>query len=92
MKKLSLEELNNLHIIVCNKLRATMWRAGQALFNCLYESHPELADSLRATSVDCFNNNNRIPIFLQEIAEDKEELEISNWKTILQQLKSENYI
>lgn len=85
MKKLSLEELNVLYADVCNTLIHTEQRRGQALFNCLYVSHPELADSLRGTYMDCFYINNRVRMFLISICENIEELENSDWKTILPQ-------
>lgn len=87
MKKLSLEELNEFHTRVVDNLKSNRLRAGQTMFNCLYETYSELADAIRATNADCFHSNSRIPLFLQEISENKEELENSNWKTILQQIK-----
>ena len=43
-------------------------RLGQALFNNLYKSHPELADSIRATDADPFHNNNKIADFFRAIS------------------------
>ena len=35
-------------------------RKGQALFNSLYELHPKIADEIRGTDLDPFNNDDRI--------------------------------
>jgi hypothetical protein len=39
-------------------------RKGQALFNALYKVHPGLADKVRATPLDPFYQDDRIPDFL----------------------------
>lgn len=37
------------------------WRSGQALFNALLEVRPELAEQIRATIMDPFYQDFRIP-------------------------------
>ncbi len=46
-------------------------RLGQAMFNVLFVSHPELADSVRATNDDCFYNDNNIMAFLQAVMSEE---------------------
>jgi hypothetical protein len=39
-------------------------RFGQFLFNKLYEDRPDLSESVRASPLDPFNHDDRIPSFL----------------------------
>lgn len=55
-----------LHIKVQNN-KPEEWRLGQAYFNYAEELYPEEANQLRGTEYDCFYDNNKIPIFLEEL-------------------------
>jgi hypothetical protein len=44
------------------------WRRGQALFNAAHFLYPEQANKLRMTHVDCFQKDDRIPAFLEALA------------------------
>jgi hypothetical protein len=46
-----------------DSLRAN-WRLGQTYFNVLYRIRPHLAEQVRATDLDPFFDDNRIPSFL----------------------------
>ena len=39
------------------------WRKGQVLFNVLYDERPEWADEIRATEIDPFYEDQKIPAF-----------------------------
>lgn len=69
LTKEELDKLNKLttQMLILNK----RWRAGQALFNALYEVKPRLADSIRTTSVDPFYHNDHIPDFFKKICDDE---------------------
>ena len=54
-----------LHIKVQNKPKE--WRLGQAYFNYAEELYPKEANQLRGTEYDCFYDNNKISIFLEEL-------------------------
>lgn len=41
------------------------WRLGQAYFNTLYVARPDLADRVRATACDPFNNDAVVPRFIE---------------------------
>lgn len=47
------------------------WRRGQTYFNVLYYIKPELANSIRGTSIDCFHNDKVIPDFLSFFEESQ---------------------
>lgn len=40
------------------------WRAGQTYFNLLHDVRPDLANQIRATRMDPFHDDSRIPGFL----------------------------
>lgn len=42
-------------------------RRGQAYFNALYRWRPDIANELRASSVDPFYRTERIPSFLESV-------------------------
>jgi hypothetical protein len=42
-----------------------LWRLGQTAFNVLYEVAPDLADEIRATELDPFYLDDRLPAFYQ---------------------------
>ena len=48
-------------------LRTERWRYGQAVFNAAYELYPAAANLARGSAVDCFNNNERVPAFLDSL-------------------------
>lgn len=50
----------------CQQVSAS-WRAGQTMFNVLWELHPTLATVIRGSNVDPFYRNDRIPAFLTEL-------------------------
>ena len=54
-----------LHIKVQNKPEE--WRLGQAYFNYAYKLFPKETNKLRATEYDCFYDDIKIPIFLEEL-------------------------
>lgn len=43
------------------------WRYGQTVFNATYTICPEIADTLRASDIDPFFNDNLVPQFLKEV-------------------------
>lgn len=45
------------------------WRAGQTYFNALHETRPDLSHAVRATSIDPFHHNDRIPAFREFVKE-----------------------
>lgn len=49
------------------QLKYPAWRRGQALFNALYEVHPELADRVRMTEADPFFDDAKIEAFGQVV-------------------------
>lgn len=56
-------------------------RYGQAFFNALLRLHPELAEEIRATSIDPFHNNSNIPKAMAYVQQEnqptvKEEYEL----------------
>jgi hypothetical protein len=53
-----------LHLTIKNK----GWRYGQAVFNATYQLFPEVANKLRATSVDCFYQDSKVNDFLKAVA------------------------
>lgn len=68
VKKIDFTKNIQLHIKVQNKPEE--WRLGQAYFNYAEELYPEEANQLRGTKYDCFYNDERIPIFLEELNEN----------------------
>ena len=68
MKDIDYSKNIHLHIKVQNKPEE--WRLGQAYFNYAYELYPEETNQLRGTEYDCFYNDNKIPIFLEELNKD----------------------
>ena len=65
MKEIDYSKNIQLHIKVQNKPEE--WRLGQAYFNYAEELYPEETNQLRGTEYDCFYNDNKIPIFLEEL-------------------------
>lgn len=47
------------------------WRAGQAMFNVLYDTYPGIANRVRSTPIDPFYNNKKIWDFLLDICDDE---------------------
>jgi hypothetical protein len=45
-------------------------RFGQTCFNVLYELDPDLADSIRATDLDPFYDDNKVPAFLERLSNE----------------------
>ena len=64
-KEINYSKNIQLHIMVQNKPKE--WRLGQAYFNYAYELYPKEVNELRGTEYDCFYDNNKIPIFLEEL-------------------------
>ena len=46
---------------------APKWRLGQAVFNTLHELRPRLANQIRGTNLDPFNNDDRLPAFYKHV-------------------------
>lgn len=65
MKEIDYSKNIQLHIKVQNKPKE--WRLGQAYFNYAEELYPEKTNQLRGTGYDCFYDDNKIPIFLEEL-------------------------
>ena len=65
MKEIDYSKNIQLHIKVQNKPEE--WRLGQAYFNYAYELYPKEVNELRGTEYDCFYDNNKIPMFLEEL-------------------------
>ena len=65
MKEIDYSKNIQLHIKVQNKPEE--WRLGQAYFNYAYELYPEETNQLRGIEYDCFYDDNKIPIFLEEL-------------------------
>lgn len=65
MKEIDYSKNIQLHIKVQNKPKE--WRLGQAYFNYAEELYPEETNQLRGTKYDCFYDDNKIPIFLEEL-------------------------
>lgn len=42
-------------------------RYGQAIFNAAYNKFPEATNKLRATEYDCFYDDNKVNIFLNQL-------------------------
>lgn len=53
-----------LQIVRTVNARTADWRMGQTYFNVLTEARPELAEKVRGSMVDPFNDDSRIPDFL----------------------------
>lgn len=49
------------------------YRRGQKMFNVLWEMEPEIANEIRGTDVDPFNDDSKIGDFLKEIYQRMEE-------------------
>lgn len=49
------------------------WRSGQTYFNVLADVRPDLSEELRASALDPFHGDDRIPMFLNWLRR--------NWKT-----------
>ena len=45
------------------------WRMGQTYFNVLHDHEPEIADRFRATTLDPFHRDERLPNFLAALVE-----------------------
>ena len=56
-----------LGIIEFEKSQNPSWRKGQTVFNCLYNLYPELANKIRATELDPFYVDERIPQTLEYV-------------------------
>jgi len=70
MEKLNVEQSKEFRKKVVESLVANKkYRAGQAMFNVLYETHPTLANSIRGTEADPFHNNKHISNFLNQTTE-----------------------
>ena len=65
MKDIDYSKNIQLHIKVQNKPKE--WRLGQAYFNYAYELYPEETNQLRGTEYDCFYDDNKISIFLENL-------------------------
>ena len=65
MKEIDYSKNIQLHIKVQNKPEE--WRLGQAYFNYAYELYPEETNQLRGTEYDCFYDDNKISIFLENL-------------------------
>ena len=65
MKDIDYSKNIQLHIKVQNKPEE--WRLGQAYFNYAYELYPEETNQLRGTEYDCFYDDNKISIFLENL-------------------------
>lgn len=73
------EELLKAHVYLLNK--NPYLRIGQAFFNVLSRRHPELADEIRAASIDPFHNNSVLPKAMAYVQQEnqptvKEEYEL----------------
>ena len=65
MKDIDYSKNIQLHIKVQNKPEE--WRLGQAYFNYAYELYSEETNQLRGTEYDCFYDDNKISIFLENL-------------------------
>jgi len=45
------------------------WRLGQTAFNVLYEQRPDISEQIRATDIDPFYNDSRLPKFFEKVAD-----------------------
>jgi hypothetical protein len=50
-----------------NTLKGTGWRLGQTWFYIVVYRYPEIADQLRYTEYDPFNNDERIQAFIERV-------------------------
>jgi hypothetical protein len=57
-----IEEINSLSL-----QDKTNFRFGQAVFNCAYKLYPKEVGLLTTTDFDCFHDNNKVFIFIDEL-------------------------
>lgn len=53
---------------IATEYRPTPWRVGQFYFNALNYVRPDLAKEVRATELDPFYDDERIPAFMEALA------------------------
>ncbi len=61
--------LDYIRAITAEQIKHPGRRAGQNIFNAVWELDPEFADSIRGTSADPFYDNSIIPTFYVALGE-----------------------